>query len=239
MHLLLLGWFALGAGAGAMPAPDGFAETDRLYFSRDHGANLEDSIALLEARLRQEPSDPALLWRLGRSLLRLGERRAGKAEKLAVFTRAEDVLRRAVSLAPRDAAAHYWLGLAMGRRGETRGMLRSLFLIGPLRREMQTVLELDPKNAGAHHVLGEMWFEIPAFAGGDKRKAVKELTLATQLEPNDSSLFTDLAEACLAVGERDQAKAALEHVLAIKKPADPPEYDGDAQEARRMLKKIR
>ena len=212
-----------------------FAEADRLYFHRHQGRNLEDSIALLEAR---PGGDPESLWRLGRSLLRLGERRDTKKEKLGVYVRAEGLLRRAVGLSPRSAEAHYWLGIAMGRRGQTRGVIRSLFLIGPLRRKMRTVLELEPGHGGAHHVLGAMLLEIPAVAGGDKKAAVRELETAARLEPGYSPHFTALAEAYMAVGERGKAKAALERIFAIQQPADPGEYDDNVKEAHEMLGRL-
>jgi len=214
------------------------AEADRLYLHRHQAKNLEDSLFFLGAQLKATTDQPALLWRLGRSLVRLGERQKTKSEKFAAYTRAEELLRKAVELAPREPQAHFWLGIAMGRRGQTRGILRSLFLIGPLRREMKTVLALDPTSGGAHHVLGEMLMEIPALAGGDKKKGVRELELAAQLEPDYSPHFTALAEAYIAMGEKAKAKAALEHIAAIRNPADPGEYDENVQEARDMLKKL-
>lgn len=219
-------------------ATGSLSEADRLYFHRHQDSNLEAAISLLEAQLQAAPGDPALLWRLGRSLVRQGEREAARKEKLALYGRAEELLRQAVALEPREAQAHYWLGLAMGRRGQTQGMLRSLFLIGPLRQEMRTVLALDPKHGGAHHVLGSMLFEIPGFAGGDKKGAVRELETAAQLEPDYSPHFTALAEAYLAVGERRKAKAALEHIAGIKHPADPGEYDANVREAADMLSRL-
>jgi predicted Zn-dependent protease len=100
------------------------------------------------------------------------------------------------------------------------------------------VLELDPQNGGAHHVLGEMLMDIPAVAGGDKRKGVQELQLAARLEPDYAPHFIDLAEAYMSVGDKAKAKAALEHVSAIRSPADPGEYDENVQEARDLLKKL-
>jgi predicted Zn-dependent protease len=214
------------------------AEADRLYFHRHQGNNLADSISLLETQLKTFSDDPAILWRLGRSLVRQGERQKTKADKLAAYARAEGLSQKAVGLSPREPQTHFWLGIAMGRRGETRGIIRSLFLVGPLRREMRTVLELDPKLGGPHHVLGEMLLEIPAIAGGSKKEAVRELELAAELEPDYSPHFTALAEAYIAVGEKAKAKAALERIAAIREPADPGEYDENVQEARAMLKKL-
>ena len=225
----------LAASLAGAQAPAVFSEPDRLYFHRHQGRNLEDSIALLE---KMGAEDPAALWRLGRSLLRLGERKEAKADKLADYTRAEELLQKAVALAPSDPQAHYWYGISLGRRGQVRGVLRSLFLVKPLRREMRTVLELDPKSGAAHHVLGQMLVDIPAIAGGSKKEGVRELEKAAELEPDYSPHFTALAEAYLAVGEKAKAKAALRHIFDIKTPADPGEYDDNVKEAREMLKKL-
>ena len=238
LPLILAASFASAQLGPVTASPAILAEADRLYFHRHQGRDLEDSIALLEGQSQSAPDQPAVLWRLGRSLVRLGERQNSKADKLAAYTRAEGLLKKAVELAPREPQTHFWLGIAMGRRGQTRGILRSLFLVGPMRREMRTVLELDPKSGGAHHVLGEMLMEIPALAGGDKKKGVRELELAAQLEPDYSPHFTALAEAYIAMGEKAKAKAALEHIAAIRNPADPGEYDENVQEARDMLKKL-
>jgi tetratricopeptide (TPR) repeat protein len=225
----------LAATIGHAQAPVVFSEPDRLYFHRHQGRNLEESISLLE---RMDQSEAPVLWRLGRSLLRLGERQPAKADKLADYTRAEELLKKAVELAPSDPQAHYWYGISLGRRGQVRGILRSLFLVKPLRREMRTVLELDPKSGAAHHVLGQMLMDIPAIAGGSKKEGVRELEKAAELEPDDSTHFTALAEAYLAVGEKAKARAACEHILAIKTPADPGEYDDNVKEAREMLEKL-
>ncbi len=214
------------------------AQADHLYWNRHQKGNLEGSIALLESELKSG-EQPELLWRLGRSLVRLGEKRISKSEKLVIFSRAESLIRRAVALEPRSPQAHFWLGVAMGRCGQARGMLRSLFLIGPIRLEMREVLRLDPGNGGAHHVLGERLFESPRRAGGGKKEAVRELETAARLEPDCSDHFTALAEAYLAVGKRDQARIALEHVLAIRTPADPAEYGDDVRDALEMLGKIK
>ncbi|MBI5240281.1 MAG: hypothetical protein HY926_07390 [Elusimicrobia bacterium] len=229
----------LAASLGRAQAPavstGAFSEPDRLYFHRHQGRNLEDSISLLGG---MDQGDAAVLWRLGRGLLRLGERRPAKADKLAEYTRAEGLLKKAVELAPSDPQAHYWYGISMGRRGQVRGVLRSLFLVKPLRREMRAVLELDPKSGAAHHVLGEMLMELPAIAGGSRKEGVRELEKAAELEPDYSPHFTALAEAYLAVGEKAKAEAALKHIFDIKIPADPGEYDDNVKAARELLEKL-
>jgi glycerate kinase len=237
--LLCCGLLLMTPAGGAAAQPSSVLdEVDRLYFHRHEGLNLEDSIERLEALMGQSPGDPALLWRLGRSLVRLGERKEKKKEKLALFEKAEGLERRAVAAASEDPEPHYWLGIAMGRRGQTRGMLKSLFIVGDLKKEMGLVLALQPNHGGAHHVLGEMFMELPGFAGGDKKKALEELETAARLEPDETSHYVPLARAHLAVGDKEKAVATLKKALEVERPADPAEYERDLAAARRLLSEL-
>ncbi|MFA5138898.1 MAG: hypothetical protein WC728_06645 [Elusimicrobiota bacterium] len=210
-----------------------YAEIDRLYSHRDQVGNLERTLSLLEGK-----EDPQALWRLGRSLLRQGERAGAKREKVALFTRAEETARRAAELAPTEPEALYWQGVAMGRRGQARGMMRSLFMVGPLKRLMRKALELEPKHAGAHQVLGEMLMALPGFAGGSKKEAVAELEASVRSDPSRAASYTALAEAYLGVGRREDAERVLREVEGITAPDDPAEFQEILTDAREMLSKI-
>lgn len=216
----------------------GLEEADRLYWRRDVEDNLERATARLEEVASRNPDDAQALWRLGRALVRRGEREKNRKEKLKLFYRAQELIKRSIKNDPAFAESHFWLGLAMGRTGETRGILKSLFLVGPIRREMRRTLELDPRHGGAHHVLGEMLRQIPGFAGGSKRGAVKELETAVALGPNYTAHYPALAQAYLDYGKPEEAKAALRKIFDVKEPDDPGEYQENLQEARSMLEKL-
>lgn len=218
-------------------APD-LAAVDQLYWHRDQGDNLIQNMSALDALLATAPQDAGLLWRRGRSLVRRGEKRAKKSERLGDFLAAEDTLKRAVELAPKNAEAHFWLGVTMGRRGETQGVLKSLFLIKPIRREMNAVLELDPSYGGAHRVLGEILWQVPGFAGGDKKKALTEFEAAARLSPRHTANYIPLAEAYRHFGRKDDAIKALKTVLDFKDPDDPADYRDDVADANKLLDKI-
>jgi tetratricopeptide (TPR) repeat protein len=235
---LLLASALLGLVQAANAAPKDLVEADRLYWHRDQGKNLEEGVKRLEELLKERPDDPALLWRRGRGLVRLGEQAESKKEKLKVYEDAEACLKRAVELGPKDADAHYWLGVAMGRRGQTRGVLKSLFLVGPIRAEMRETILLDPKHGGAHHLLGEILMELPGFAGGSKKKALREFEEAARLWPDFAVNLVSLSEAYAALGRKDEARQALRKVLEIKEPVDPAEYPENAKDAREELSKL-
>jgi tetratricopeptide (TPR) repeat protein len=215
-----------------------WAHADSLYFHRNVGDNLDQSISLLKAGISEHPDDPKAFWRLGRSLEKLGEKQQDRKEKLADFDEAVDALKRSIELDPNIAEAHFFLGITWGRIGQTRGIFKSLSLVGPIKREMHRTLEIDPKHSGAHHVLGEILRQTPGFAGGSKKGAVQELEKALELGPNYTTVYTDLAEAYLDIHEPEKAKATLEKIFEVKHPDDPAEFEGDLKAAKDMLAKL-
>lgn len=232
----MLGLAAALALAAAPARAQGAADVDRLYFHRDQGGNLEKSIAAADALIGAGAADPgALLWRRCRSLVRRGERRATKTEKLDDYELARRDCEGAVAASSSSADAHFWLGVALGRWGETNGVLKALFLVKPIREQMRTVLSLDPGHGGAHHVLGEMLWRIPSFAGGSKTKALTEFEAAVRLSPDHTANYRPLAEAYLHFGRADDAVRVLQAVEAVKTPADPAEYPENLADARRLL----
>ena len=210
-----------------------YSEIDALYFHRDQAGSLERTLSLLEGR-----EDPQALWHLGRSRLRQGERAGSKREKVALFARAEAAARRAAELAPTEPEALYWQGVAMGRRGQARGMMRSLFMVGPLKKLMRSVLELDPRHAGARQVLGEMLMALPGFAGGSKTEAVAELEASVRSDPSRACSYPALAQAYLGVGRREDAERVLREVEGIAVPDDPAEFQDILSDARETLSRI-
>jgi predicted Zn-dependent protease len=126
----------------------------------------------------------------------------------------------------------------MGRWGEAKGIMKAMFLIKPIRKEMAETLKLDPHQGGAHRVLGEMLWQIPGFAGGDKKAALAEYETAVMLSPSHSTNYQVLAEAYLHFGRKDDAIRTLKAVAEIKNPADPSEYPGDLADANKLLAKL-
>ncbi|MFI5351056.1 MAG: tetratricopeptide repeat protein [Elusimicrobiota bacterium] len=230
---LLAGLLAAPVRAGGVPRD----EVDRLYFHRDQGANLADSISALDDLIKSDGS-PDLYWRRCRSLIRRGELRGKKSDKLADYDLARQDCEKSVALSSGSADAHFWYGVAMGRWGEAKGIFKALFLIKPIRREMAATLALDPNHGGAHRVLGEMLWQIPGFAGGDKKAAIAEYETAVRLGPNHSTNYPVLAEAYLHFDRKDDAIRTLKAVAEIKNPDDPAEYPGDLVDAQKLLAKL-
>lgn len=217
------------------PACAAADDADALYFRRNEPGALERSNAALETRLASAPDDPEALWRLARGLVREGERKGKKAEAIVLFTRAETLAGRAVELSSGTAEAWFMSGLALGRNGEARGMMRSLFMIKPLRLRMEGVLKINPKHAGAHHVLGELLWQLPGFVGGSKKGALLELEAALAADPSYTGTYSTLAEVYLALGRKPDAQALLERIKRVEHPADPADYAGEVADLKKVL----
>ncbi|MCM2303741.1 MAG: glycerate kinase [Elusimicrobia bacterium] len=232
---------ALPARANKLPAPESF---DAQYYQRHLDDNLEKNIAGLKEALESEAVGEGegwkagYLWRLCRAKIRLSERKEKRSDKLALYESAKGDCERSVALSSGVADAHFWLGVGIGRWGETKGLMKALFIIKPLKKEMAEVLRLDPSHGGAHNVLGEILWQVPGFVGGDKKKALEEFETALRLSPRYTANHQPLAEAYLHFGRKDDAIRVLKMVEATKDPADPAEYPDNLADAKKLLSKL-
>lgn len=232
---------ALPAGATRLMRAESF---DAGYYERHLPGRLDENIAGLESSLAASEADlpgPArtdYLWRLCRAKIRRGEKKEKKADKLADYESARKDCEQAVALSSGTADARFWHGVSMGRWGETKGIMKALFLVKPIKREMEATLALDPAHGGAHHVLGEILWQLPGFAGGDKKQATKEFEEAVRLSPDYTANHIPLAEAYLHFKRKDDAVRVLKLVEAVAKPADPAEYPENLADAKALLKKL-
>ncbi len=240
MRLAALALLILGAGSARAVDLDPTRSIDDLYFHRDHGTNLADSIDTLDSQIKSGDKDRAsdMYWRRCRSLVKRGEKREKSSDKLADYDLAQKDCAKAVELAPQSADAHFWYGIAMGRWGEAKGIMKAMFLIKPIRKEMAETLKLDPNQGGAHRVLGEILWQIPGMFGGDKKQALVEYETAVKMSPTHSTNYQVLAEAYLHFDRKDDAIKTLKAVADIKDPADPAEYPGDVADAQKLLEKL-
>jgi tetratricopeptide (TPR) repeat protein len=226
----------LGA-VGASAAVD-YSSVDAPYFHRNEDGKLAQSQETLDGLLKQTPDDEGLLWRKGRGLIRRGEKIEKRSARLAVYEEAMDVLKRASEADKTNVDAHFWYGVAMGRYGETKGIIKSLFLIKPIRAEMSEVVALDPNHGGAHRVLGEILWQVPGFAGGDKKKALVEFETAVRLDPRYTANYDALAQAYVHFDRKDDAIRTAKSVADVKDPKDPGAYPDDLADAQKLLAQL-
>ena len=161
-------------------------------------------------------------------------------EKLEAYERGRQAGRRAVELAPRNAQAHFWYATNSGRWGQTKGVMRSLFLLPSIKEEMRAALDLDPAFPGSYALAGSVFYEVPALFGGDLAKSEEMLRKGIEVDPHSTGLRVGLARTLIKRNRIDEARRQLQMVLDEKQPQNPADWTmKDTRQAREILESIK
>jgi len=161
-------------------------------------------------------------------------------EKLAAYDQGRQLGERAVELAPKNAEAHVWYAINTARYGQTKGIMRSLFLLPTVQREIDTILSLEPKNIRAHSLAGNVYMEVPRIAGGDRARAEDYFKKGLAIDPRFTVLRVDLARLYISTGRYPEARQELTRVLQERTPRIVADWTvKDAPRARTLLESIK
>jgi len=86
-------------------------------------------------------------------------------QRKTLYRSAEQYARHAVTANPNDAEGHFQLARAIGRNALTMGSRDRVKFASVVRDEALTALKLDPKHAGALHVMGVWNAEVMRLSG--------------------------------------------------------------------------
>ena len=218
------------------------AEAARTLLARYHEdpTRIDRARELLESALMTERRVDTLVT-LSRACFLAGDVRAKTPEdKLAAYDRGREIGERAVELAPRDEEAHVWFALNTGRWGQTRGVLRSLFLLPMMFRELDIILSLNPRSVRGRALAGNVYAEVPPLLGGDRAKAEEHFKKGLEIAPRFTVLRIDLARLYIATGRYDEARRQLRAVLAERAPTSLADWTvKDQPRARELLESIK
>ena len=130
------------------------------------------------------------------------------AEKQLVLRRGLELAQEAAAIDPADARAHFAVFCNLGKQVQS-GVLgpRDFGLIGRLRHEIDTVLELAPDDPEALVAKGAMLLALPWFLGGDRGHGEELLRAALLADPANAAARAHLVEALRARGAGDEAHA--------------------------------
>lgn len=244
MRVLIVALAAVATMAALVDAREGGDPLDaaRALVGRydEDPLRLDRARDLLEAALARDRQVTSMTM-LSYVYFLLGDVRATSTEaKLDAYERGRDWGRRAVELAPKSVDAHLWYAINTGRWGQTKGILRSLFLLPTVREEIATILTLDPRSARGHSFAGNVALEVPAIAGGDRAEAEEHFRKALESDPHFTVARVDLARALIARSRYDEARRELQRVLDERAPTSIADWTvKDRPRARSLLDTIR
>lgn len=241
---------AATSAASPASAADWLAQGDRESTARRAAA----ALAAYERGLQLEPKHVPLLWRAAREAVDLGEFERQDATRIALYGKAVNYARRATAGNPSDAEAHFQLSRALGRTALAQSPRERVKLAIDVRTTSLEALRLQPRHAGAMHVLGVWNAEImrlnglaravaKAFLGGKVfdsaswGEATRYLEQAVAIEPQRLVHRLDLARIHRDAGRPAEARAAYQ--AALRAPfldANDAQYRDAAERELRALK---
>jgi tetratricopeptide repeat protein len=194
----------------------------------------------LREGLEQAVPDAASFTALSRACFIWGDVRArSDEEKLAAYERGREAGRRAVELEPKGFLGHLWYAINTARWGQTKGVVRSLFLLPTVREEVRVLLELAPDVPAVYALAGNVDLEVPGPLGGDVDRAEAAFRKGLQLDPAFTGLRVGLAKVLVKKSRLAEARRELQAVLHEKDPTNLADWTvKDAPDARRLLESI-
>lgn len=202
------------------PTEPAIADPDSLYAARESLAQATHAEAIWAQRLARDPHDFESAWKLARVRYWLGGH-APEGERKARLEAGIAAGRAAVELQSDRPEGHFWIAANMGALAESSGRRRALNYLGAVRKELTTVLRIDPafQAGSADRALGRWYYKVPGLFGGSKAKSEEHLRQSLSYAPQSTASLFFLAETLLDRKRTAEARAALQGV--IDAPLDP------------------
>ena len=216
----------VGAQQGRQSAAEHVALGDR-----DHAAlNGVNALKHYEAALAVDSMYYDALIRASRESVELGRFDSNEANRTSLYKRAEEYARRAVAVRPNEAEGHFELAKAIGRNAQTMGTKDRVKFAGVVHDEAMAALKIDPKHAGAAHVMGVWNAEVMRLSGFERSiartflggkvfgsaswaDAIRYMEEAVAVDPGRLTHHLDLARIYRDRGEKAKARAQYEAVI--------------------------
>jgi len=194
--------------------------------------NATTALGRYEAALASAPTNYDLLWRASRELIDLGEAAPAATQRMEYNGRAEAYARRAVAANASGADGHFMLAVALGRTALSVGSRDRVKYAAEIHDQAAAAVKIDPRHAGALHVLG-VWnaeimrlngitrFAARNFLGGkifDRASwadARRYMEAAVAADPVRITHRLDLAQIYADNGDKPKAKTTCEEAMRM------------------------
>ena len=179
---------------------------------------------------RLRPGNSFILQKIARQYSDLVPEQASVAEKKQLAQAALDYAQRATAVDPADAVNVLSLAVCHGTLAVYSDTRTKISYSRQVREEAERALQLNPRYAWAHDVLGRWHYEIAALGTTSRlfvrllygglpdasfAEAIRHLRLAVELEPVELNHVLELGFAYAAAGQEALARAEWKRGLAM------------------------
>jgi tetratricopeptide (TPR) repeat protein len=228
----------LGAATGSLAEADALLNSPALSITQATRA-----LSLYEGLLATAGAPRALvLAHLGHTCFVLGQL-VPESQAMGYYQQGQSYAETLIREEPNRVEGHYWLAMNLCGQADVGGKLLGRKLLPRIMEELQRAVALDAAydQAGAHRVLGRIYYEAPGWplSVGDMQKSRQHLQAAVHLSPATSTNHLYLAETLSRLKEAGLARQELAQVLKSTRGAvKPQDLEEDRQEALRLLAEI-
>ncbi len=207
----------------ASTAQELIAEGDRLLQAEEKfPASFEQALSLYRQVTSMQPAMVTAYLRIARVCLALGDWEKGNSQ--GWYEQGEQAAEKAVSLQEISADAHFLLA---ANRGNVVNLLPfwkvSPTIVADLEKHLLRALALDPRHAGANHMMGMLLYRTPGplrlLLVGKSDQVEGYLLQSVESDPNFAGARFDLAKFYQETGRPSQARTQAQAILALTDPS--------------------
>jgi len=200
------------------------------------------ALAAYQKALAEDPKNAEILRKIAKQYVELALDAPNKNEKLRLARLGYDTALEAKRLDPNNPEGRATVAIAAARLGFYSDAKTKLELSKVVKQESSESVRLKPGYALGWHMLGRWHYEICSLnailrtvaeaiygkmPSASYEEAVRCLGKAAQIEPNNALFQAELGRGYLALGKKEEARAALQKSLTLPRRT---KDDGEAQQ---------
>jgi tetratricopeptide (TPR) repeat protein len=205
-------------------------------YNKEHKLRLEfkykEAFPMIQALLKEDSTNVKYLTDASYMYSKYGFYYiAADADKMKYYKTAEMLAKKAIKADEPNADAHYVYAMALGRINENASSRQKIANAKLIKMQVDRAIQLNPKLAGAYHILGRWHRTIAGFSaiekaminsffggvppGGSYDDAVKAFMMCVSLEPKFMLHQYELAQTYYDMGKEVEAKLWVQKALEI------------------------
>jgi Tfp pilus assembly protein PilF len=227
-------------GSDAKAATDRVAEAEALYVGREDLNKARVAVATLRQARTADYGNYEAAWKLARAAFYVGDHTDNDSERDDMYREGIEAGKAAVTLQPNKPDGHFWLAANYGGSA-AHSTLANLSSFNDIKSEMDAVLKIDESYEGysTYLGLGRLYLEAPHILGGDAKQAMVYLEKGVKLNPNNTMMRAELAQAYIANNRNADAKKQIDAVMsATPDPQHAPEHKDAVAKAQKLLQRL-
>jgi|YelNatPaOPRAMG01_1025707.scaffolds.fasta_scaffold01248_13 tetratricopeptide (TPR) repeat protein len=157
---------------------------------------------------------------IARTYLTMGDQaKLTNTDALKDYEAGKEAADKAIKADPSSAMGYFWYAANIGRIGQYKGVLNSLFMLPDFKKYLGKAYEINKTDPNILEAYGEMYYELPWIAGGSTTKALEYLNASLKSDPNFTLSMVIIGKVYIKEGEYDKARKILEKVINYNTPS--------------------